>query len=183
MLLRILVRAKSEEEALTKTRIICEELLKEGQLDYYTLFDEDLPLAGKNRWGNYPPAIPYQTRLGKKLIEEGIKATWREFYEGYRKLKSLLKQYTARELFEEKVLTQKNLTRKVLYKIANKTVREDFFMLDYSLNQMKRELPFAWVLGENYLPIKSHKDLDFLLNHWKLEKGERWWVVPVDIHY
>ncbi|RLC83450.1 MAG: hypothetical protein DRJ03_17155 [Chloroflexi bacterium] len=183
MLLRIVIRGKSEEEALTRTRIICEKLLEKGKLDFYTLFDEDKPLAGKNRWGNLPPAVPYKTRLGKKLIKDGLKATWKEFHRGYKELKRILKQYTARELFEGKVLTQKNLARQVIYKIANKTVEEDFYMLDYYLDQIKRDIPFGWIIGEDGYPLRCQRELEFLMEVYKLSKGEKWWVVPVDIHY
>ncbi len=184
MLLRIVVRGKSEEEALTKTRIICEKLLDRGKLDYYTFFNEDLPLAGKNRWGKLPAAVPYETRLGKRLVKNGLKATWKEFHQGYKELKRLLKQYTARELFEGKVLTKKNLARQVIYKIANKTVEEDFYMIDYYLDQIKRDIPFGWVIGEDGYPIRCQRELEFLMKTWKLtSEKEKWWVVPVDIHY
>jgi len=182
MLLRILVPAKNKENARIRAGEIVNDLVRNGEFDYGVFFNEDLPLAGKNRWGSLPVAVPYNSRLGKRLIKQGIRFTWKEFYDGYKNLKRCLRKYTARELFEGKILSKRNSIKKVMEKITNEK-NDDLFMFDLWLWQLLRERYSYFVVGFNFGPIRNNTELKNLFEAIELSKGEKWWVVPVDVHY
>ena len=47
-IIKAILYANSEEEALDKAKSIFENLCGDGQaFDYYTLFNEDIPVSGK----------------------------------------------------------------------------------------------------------------------------------------
>ena len=181
MLLRILVLARDKREARTKADDICYTLQRAGEIDYYVFFDENEPLSGRNRWGPLPCVVPYESRLGKRLVKKGIKATWLEFYSGYKKVKKFLKEFTARELFEGKVFSKRNRVKKLVNKLTNK--REDFFEFEMGLWQLERGRHFRWVVGPEGVPVRNFTELERLFKVWTPNKGETWWVVPVDVHY
>ena len=182
MLITILVPAKNLREARTKAEEVVNELVNNGVFDYGVFFDEESPVAGKARWGPLPVATPYNSRVGKRLIKQGIRYTWNEFYDGYRNLKRCLRKYTARELFEEKILSKRNSIRKVMEKITNKK-NSDFFYLDLWLEQMLRKNQNCYVYAYQWGRIKSNSALERLFKFYKLSEREEWWVVPVDVHY
>ena len=100
--IRVIVKAKTKDDALGEARCAFEDLCGEGKsFDYFTMFDEDEPtVSGKARYGSIPAALKVSTKAGAKMVREGMEITRREFNEKLAKIREGLAKYTADELFE-----------------------------------------------------------------------------------
>lgn len=103
MIIRTIVYAKDEQEALAKARNDFDSMSGEGKdFDYFHMFDDEgTPVSGKGRWGNLPAVALATSTKGKKLIEDGFRYTKESFIESLSKVREALITYNNEELFDE----------------------------------------------------------------------------------
>ena len=106
MLICAIVYARDEEEALERGETIFEELVERGTFDYFGMFNDDTPFA-KERWGDVPAVVNIRHPDAKKLIDDAMEKTWKEFKENITVVRKLLDAYTDEEIFEETAKEEK----------------------------------------------------------------------------
>jgi len=181
MVIRAIVYAKTEDEALKKARKIFEQLC-ETEFDYFTLFNDDTStVSGKARWGELPVVAKADSKEGKRLIAEGMEATKREFLDSVAKIKNSLEKYSAEELFEMEGFSEEDL---------------DKFGIDFRHNCYRAGMYrgyLIWLYDDDGEGIRTPKHLKRVLEKWKSiyeDKGKEnpykdldIWVVPADVHF
>ena len=102
MIIRAIVYAGSYKGALEKGRVIFERLTEEGGVfDYYVTFDgEGSPVSGRGRWGYLPGVSLVTSRMGQKLIKDGMKWTKQGFIRSLQTLRKVLGERIDEEIFE-----------------------------------------------------------------------------------
>ena len=92
MVIRALVYAKTKEEALVNAKEVFDRLTEnQHPFDYYVTFDQNgLGSAGKDRWGKKPVAVKVNSKEGKKLLEEGLEFTKKEFMDNLKNVRAAL---------------------------------------------------------------------------------------------
>jgi len=170
MVIRAIVYAKDEEEALDKAKEIFSDLVEQRYFDYFTTFDEDgCGISGRDRWGDLPVVAPADSEVGKKLIEEGMELTWQEFQESLHVIKKCTKEKTAEKLFEDM----------------------RFRYACYHIGAYKGA--DIWLYDDDGEGIQNRDHLNNVLTKWKViyeDKGIEnpyrdcnIWVVPADVHF
>ena len=182
MVIRVLTYAKNQEQALEQAETILERLTDNQQpFDYYTMFrDEDSsPVSGKGRWGSgIPVAAKARSQKGKKLIEEGWKATVDEFTRHMTKIRRILSLYTDEEIMSECSNDPKikdmdlTLARHDMYK-AGSYEGSAIWLYDQDGSGIRDKEHLANVMGKWPHLDETHKAFE------KLDL----WVVPADVHY
>jgi len=179
MVIRALVAAKDEQEALEKAREIFEDLVEQEVFDYFVTFDEDTPVAGRRRWGNLPVVAEYDSKEGKALVEEGMKYTWDEFKEHITEVRKILNEFTDRELFEETPKLEKAVKDKLM---GNRETFTKLLMFSYHLKESARYPgPSVFLYMEHGEPITNRTSLKRAIE-WLRQRGKIY-VVPADVHY
>jgi hypothetical protein len=107
-IIRVIVYAKTESEAIDKARKNLERLCDEdnGPFDYFQMFgtyDDTSPVCGTARWGKMPTILLAHSKEGKKLITEGAKRTKAEFMRNIYQLRRYIETHTDEELYLERV--------------------------------------------------------------------------------
>jgi hypothetical protein len=98
--IRAIVYAEDEEEAMDQAKGIFDSMVERGIFDYYVTFDEEgNGISGKDRWGKLPVCATANSEEGKKLIDEGIKYTKDDFMENIKKIHDCMSKYSDEELF------------------------------------------------------------------------------------
>ena len=160
MVIRVIVYASSQEEALKKGKKVLSKLCEEEKFDYYATFDEEgLVVAGKDRWGNLPVVAKLSSKEGKKLISEGFCAMRKEFYRCLNKIRKYLKENSNKQLFEDT-----SLFRYYCYCLGQ-----------YSGSEI-------WLYNNDGEGIRNTRELKWALNPESISK-ENIWVVPADVHF
>ena len=96
MVIRTLVKADSEEEALERGIEVGETLEKREIFDYFNLFIGD---GAERRWGNLPPATRCDTEEGKEIIAENMEFIKKSFMEKLAIAKKTIEDKTPEEMF------------------------------------------------------------------------------------
>jgi len=180
MVIRAIVHARDEEEAMEKAKRVFEGLVKADRFDYYTTFDDtSSKMSGPARWGPLPPVARADSKEGKRLIEEGMTYTWEDFKYYIAKVRRLLREFSDRELFEEEPEEVKSIAMGLK---SDEDLLSDLRLIDIYLKHAARVRgPTAWLYdGEGY-PITNRRCLRIALE--PREKGTRAYVVPADVHY
>lgn len=162
MVIRAIVYAKNEEEALDNARSTFESLVNANTFDYYQMFDDEgTPVSGKGRWGEIPAVALATSKEGKKLIEDGIKYTEDEFDYAFRGIKESIDKPRA-ELVAD---------------IGS------FRYWCYIIGQYSGSSVFLY--DNDGCGIRSRDTLDKVLNKWDSEeyKDLDVYVVPADVHH
>lgn len=188
MVIRVLVFAEDEEEALDEAKGVYENLCGEDcPFDYYTTFDEDgYGVSGKDRWGEMPPAVKVCGDLGSpkcdqcserfkcyttqmnEMIEEAMQKTKQEFLEHLGYIKKYLTTHNDDQLFEE----------------------DDFKYHCHSAGQYQG--PNVWLYDQDGEGIRDHEHLRNVLSKWACNnegepspdyKDKNVYIVPADVHY
>lgn len=187
MVIGAIVYAHNEEEALVKARNTFEKLCGEGQaFDYYVLFDEELPMAGKSRWGNLPVVARADSPEGKKLIDSRMQATKNEFMQDMAQIREGLLNLTDEELFNEELGPNAIAMR------AFETVPRPGFSFDPSMIKYFVRLAGEYVGPSVYLydndgeGIRTPRYLNNVLNKW--DDADEYkdldiFIVPADVHH
>ncbi len=193
--IRIICYADTSEEARGKAENILNRLCGEdGQpFDYGTFFDEESSASGKSRWGNLTPVCLADSKEGKKLIDDGMKATKNSFMETIKSIREMINFYSDEELFDGEL---KDTKKKIIFSLEDKK--------DENLNKLSMFKYFCSCLGqyegtEIFLydddgeGIDNSKHLKNVLNKWKTiyedegkenpNKDKKAWVIPCDVHY
>ena len=195
-IIKAILYANSEEEALDKDKAIFENLCGDGQaFDYYTLFNEDSPVSGKARWGNLPVIARADSLEGKQLIDEGMQATRDEFMENIAHVREGLNNLTDEELFREE-LGPGAIAAKAFDESNSKT---DTFA--YNAHMIKYFMrgagaytgPDVYLYGQYGEGIRTPESPNNVLNKWRClyedegkenpYKDSDIFVVPADVHY
>lgn len=198
MVIRAIVYAHNEKEALDKARGIFENLCgQRGQLfDYFVLFDEDSPMSGKNRWGNLPAVARANSPEGKKLIDDGMQYTRDEFMRNMAQIREALLVLSDEELFTGELGPSAIAAR--AFDNANKG-REFLFTYDpgmvrHFMGKVGEYLgPSVYLYGDDGDGIRTPEHLGNVLNKWKCiyeDEGREnpykdldIFVVPADVHH
>jgi len=160
MVIRVIVYASSQKEALEKGKKVLTQLCEEEKFDYYATFDkEGLVVAGKDRWGNLPVAAKLSSKEGKKLISEGFCAMRRNFYHYLNKIREYLKENSNKQIFEDPTW---------------------FRFYCYCLGQYQGSE--VWLYNDDGEGIRNTTELKWALNPKGISK-ENIWIVPADVHY
>lgn len=197
MVIRALVYANNEAEALERGRGVFSDLVEQGIFDYFVTFDEEgRSVSGKDRWGNFPVAVRADTEIGMKLIREGLAATWSGFLENIRYIQNYIENVAIEDIFEEKK-------------------RDDFERFGVGFQFAcycigRYQGPDVWLYDQDGEGIRNTRHLMDVLERWKSiyedltddeaqrlspwdnERGRKKenpyrdrdiWVVPADVHY
>ena len=175
MVIRVIVYTKKGEDGLVNVKGILDRLCGEDRFfDYYTTFDNDTSrMSGKARWGNLPAISKVDSKEGKKLIDEGMEKTKRDFLEGLKIVRRVLKKKTDINIFKSRY--DKDMVKHRFWKLG------------------QYEGDCVWVYDNDGSGIREFKHLKNVLNKWEClyekrkkenpYKGMDIWVVPVDVHY
>jgi len=176
MVIRVIVYAKNSNEALGRATNILERLCEQGSFDYFSTFDED---------GSKLPAVcRADSKAGKKLIEEGMRATKKELFENLRRVRNGLKALTDEEIWEGK-----NKSREAEAPLEYDSRMLRHFMYDVG----KYSGSSYWLYDNDGSAIRDSEHLKDVLNKWACiyeDKGEEnphekldIFVVPAHVHY
>jgi hypothetical protein len=189
--IRIIVFAKTSEEALTKAKELFEKELVPRPFDYGAFFDDnESTMSGKARWGSLPAVARADSNEGKQLIQDGIDATKRDFQDNITCIREVLSLYSDEEIWHQEILDK---NKKMLEVIEEDDKRNKLFNL-----RMFKHFCFklgdyydGWLYGNDGELINDEEHLKNVLDKWKTlyeakkkdpYKGLDVWVIPVDIH-
>lgn len=162
MVIRAIVYAKSEEEALDNARSTFESLVNDNTFDYYQMFDDEgTPVSGKGRWGEIPAVALASSEEGKKLIEDAIKYTEDEFDYAFKGIKESIDKPRA-ELMAD---------------------FGSFRSWCYIIGQYNGSS--VWLYDNDGCGIRCVETLGRVLNKWDSDeyKDLNVYVVPADVHH
>ena len=175
MVIRAIVYANDEEEAMERARDVFDSLCEDHIFDYYTTFDEDEPMSGRARWGDLPVVAKADSPEGITLIDGGMEATKKEFMNYISRIRRILDEYTDEELYEAKY---------------------DSFYNDIRFNARQlgqRRGTTIWLYDHEGAGITTPDHLKDVLSKWRriyedkgkenpYDKDKEIWVVPADVH-
>jgi len=192
-LIGAIVYARSKKEALVKAKSVFRQLCGEGKaFDYFVTFDEDSPLAGRNRWGNYSVVAKADSQEGQDLINKLMGATRQGFMENMERIRKALEVLSDEELFTEELSDQ----TKVLMALGGRAWR-----FEYSPSMVKADMrsagshrgPGIHLYDQSGEGIRTPRHLSNVLTKWdELYKGRQEenpyaklevYVVPADVHF
>jgi len=184
MVIKVLVYAENEEDALDEAQSVFEGLCGEGQpFDYFSTFDEGW---ATERWGELPSAVKVCKDLGSpkcdkckdrfkcftgevnSMIAEAMERTKREFLDNLAEVKKLLVSKSDEELFED----------------------GDFKYRCHCCGSY--EGPDVWLYDHEGEGIRDSDHLKNVLEKWACNNGGQpdpelankdIYVVPADVHY
>ena len=168
MVIRAIVYAQDEKEGLEKAKTIFEGLCEGAgsHFDYYQSFDEEgTPVSGKGRWGELPGIALVDSPEGKKLIEEGMWATKKEFMTHLKIVRDVLASKSDAEIFG---------------------VEFDAEMFRYRCYCLgESEGPSVWLYDNNGEGVRTEERLTDTLRKWDSDeyKDLKVFVVPADVHF
>lgn len=167
--------AKSKEEALDCAEEIFTKLCEDQYpFDYYTLFNEnDAPASGKARWGEMISVTLANSKEGKKLVNDGMKATRSSFYNNIKEVRSRLEKYTDKELFNEK---DNDGMFKYYMHCAGSYEGHEIFLYDNDGAGIRNEKTLRNVLNKWDCLYKKEKS-------GNPHKNLNVYVIPCDVHY
>lgn len=156
-LVKLLVKADNEEEALEAAERDGNSLVEQGEFDWFTL---------DGRWDK-SVAVKLDSDKGKALVKEGMEASRRDFDKGLEAVKYMLENFSDDDIYNQNFGNQRDseiyLSRDQFRVVAGDSNCPCIFALDGDL----------W--GSR---IDNDKDLEYILN----KDTENLWIVPVDFH-
>lgn len=155
-LITLIVYAEDEDDAVSRATYILEDMCSGRRIyNWYSLFTEESKntTAGIGRWGKLPLVTPANSKIGKKLIDEGLDYTKKEIKESLSKLHEKI-----RDIKDEDI-------EKLIYKVLNED--DISYLYDNNGEAIINEERLNKVL--NKLDDSKYKDLKV-------------YVVPADIH-
>lgn len=194
MLIGAIVYGKNEQRAMKKAKSVFEYLLKCEIFDYYTTFDEDAVMSGKNRWGKYPPIVRVDSNEGKTLINSLWNYTKDKFLSRAQKLRYIFDLFTNEEIFNEECKDETKLIALSLkLRDFKETLRNLTLARYYMLHMGGYRGEGIYLYNDEAEGIQTKKDLDAVLNKYRCiyedngkenpHKDDFIWVIPADAHY
>lgn len=175
MVIRAIVYATDEEEALENAKGIFKELVNNTVFDYFTTFDEEgNACSGKGRWGELPAVALASSKEGKKLINEGMEYTKEEFKRAFQLVKQDIEKEEPLKNYMEETGAVNDLFRHYCYLLGQ-----------YEGNSI-------WLYDQDGAGVRDEKHLKNVLEKWKClnteastprYEGLNIYVVPADVHY
>ena len=180
-IIKILCYAKDKKEARERAEdILNNNLVGDGKaFDYGNFFDDD---DAKARWGNFPPVVLADTKEGKRLIKEGMRATKEDFKRNLKEVRRLVDFYSNEELVEGEVI---DIKKKILEKLNDKDKNPMgirlFKYFCFCLGQYQGTC--VWLYDDDGSGIRDSENLKNVLNKWGEKKDTRnCYIVPIDVH-
>jgi len=168
MTIRVIVSAKNAKEALATAKRRLDNLVGEGRdFDYYRTFDE------KDAYG-YPAVTEATSEAGMTMIREGMAFTRQEFLEAMAQIRGAM-FYTDEEIMNERRTS--NLKRGSL---------DDLGMIRLAFHKVGQYTgSYIWLYDGDGQGIRNQYDLDNVLTNYgrPLEKGDKLYVIPADMHF
>jgi len=194
MVIRAIVYADNEEDALREAKNVFDSLVDGGCFDYHTMFNTDeSAVSGKARWGPITPVALADSPEGKKLIDEGMELTKKEFMDSIKNVRSAIENFTDEELWIGK---RNDGVRGLADALLNeeKKMNSILFYFRYSCNNIGSYAgPQIWLYNTNGRGIRDINHLKNVLNKWSCiyeDVGKsnpyidkKIYVVPTDVHY
>lgn len=191
--IRIIVYAKTSKEALTKAKELFEKELVPKPFDYGAFFDEDKStVSGKARWGSLPAVTRADSKEGKQLIQEGMRATKQDFKDCITPIREVLNIYSDEEIWHKKILDENKKMLEVIEE--NNDKKDKLFNLEMFRHSCFKLGDYydGWLYGNDAELINDEEHLKNVLSKWRCiyeERNEKnpykdleIWVIPVDIH-
>lgn len=173
MLIRGLVREENAADALDRAKAdVFDPLVRRGVFDYYRTADMDgQGVAGTDRWGEYPTAVPARSQPGEDLIDSAWDATVEHYERSMDYVQEFFDDCDPSDLWEDLETGQE-------YR--------------YHFDQLGRQAGdpiYLYTTGGT--GIRSKPDLDSLysLTSYVYGRGrepvgeKQLYVVPADVHY
>ena len=149
MLVRAIVPGENKEKAFVNAENVFQDLVEQGYFNDYNIEYQDSKV------------VSVDSPQGRKLIEESLALTRKDFDENLKKVKDILSKATDDELFEE----------------SGKAKLFRYYC--YCLGQYAG--PYVWIYDRYGEGITSETDLNFALE--KEKDDEKLWIVLSDVHY
>lgn len=191
-IVRLIVYAKTKEEALNNAKKLLDERLVPRPYDYGTFFDEeDSVMSGKARWGNLVPVAKADSPEGADLIKDGIEFTKDEFTGNLDRVREMINKYSNEELWKQEVLDP---NKKMLEVIENENERKG---VSFNLHMFRYfchcigTYEDGWLYDHQGELIHDDDHLKHTLEKWQNCEGVKTdeykdlevYVVPVDVHH
>ena len=180
-LIKIIVYAKNEEDAVLNTENILDRICGDGKaFDYGSVLDED----GEKSWGVEKVSLA-NSKEGKRLIDEGMKDTKEDFMENIKAIRKLIEKYSDDEIFEEEEdLSKRDLRKAILDKLENK--KQEYNAWRYYFYKLGQyEGSNIYLYDNDGSGIRNFKHLKDVLNKWgsKDYQDLEIFVVCCDVHH
>ena len=166
MLIRGVVPAASPEDALSIAKhAVFDRLVRDDVFDYYVTADMDgRGVAGTDRWGEYPAAVPADHEDGHEQVENGWQATIDEYELAFERIDEFLESCDRCNLWEDEATHIRYSYP--FYKIGQFTGTSTFLYDQY---------------GQG---IRDRGHLDRVVTTPSSNRSdETVYVVPADVHY
>jgi len=177
MIIKILVFAGDEEEAVDEAHTVLENLCGDDRpFDYFNTFDGG---SATERWGELPEAVRvcgdfgtekcnecnerfhcYTTQMNA-MIKEAMEDTKQSFIDNLTRIKEYITTHTDDQLFEES-------------------------WFKFRCNQVGQDAgPCVWLYDQDGEGIRNTEHLNHVLNKWNDDglAKKNLYVVPADVHY
>jgi len=175
--IRAIVYAEDEEEAMDQAKEIFDNLVERGIFDYYVTFDEEgHGVSGKDRWGELPVCAEANSEGGKKLIDDGMKYTKDDFMENIKKIHVCMSKYSDEELFTG----------------GDEGSREIMLFRCYCYHVGQCGGGSVWLYDNDSEGIQTEKELDNVLGKYACiyedaggknpYANDTVWIIPADVH-
>jgi len=186
MLIAFIVYAQNEDEAYAHAEKLVNELCSVDIFDYYLSLDD------KDAQWSLPRVMRADSPEGKRLIDQLMNATWREFKEHITILRNLFEVFSDEEIFEEKPSELASLALSIK---NDKRLEDRLSGASYYLHSCSRYAcsHASYLFNHDGFPIMNRKALNSALSKWRdlfEEQGEEnpfadlnVYVVPFDVHY
>lgn len=166
--IRLIVYAKDENDAVASAEGVMQDVCGEGRLyDWYSLFTDNTKnsTSGIGRWGKLPLVTSANSKIGKELIDEGWNFTKEETKEALSELRKKTKDMTDEDI--------------------DKLIKNHDSELEYLAYKVSDEDNTSYLYDNDGTAIRDEDHLNKTLNKWNNPEYEKLkvYVVPVDVHW
>lgn len=179
-LIRMIVYADTKEQALEIAKENGLKLCERNYFDSYSCFDNDFAIS---RWGKMIPVVKADSKIGKKLIKEGMKYTKNKLMEHLKFIRELLNKYSDEEIIEQEVT---DVRKKILAGLSDEGMKKEqseLLMVTYNFNCFGQYSGGGiFVYDADAEGIRTQAELRKVLECYNRSK-KIVWVVPMDTHF
>ena len=183
MLIRVIVPAEDEDEALEKGKEIGDRLTEGpngiSDFDYYKSLDHEPGehrVAGADRWGHDIPAVtPLDSEQGEELVEEGWESTQKRFKKGLENCRTVIQHLSDEEIREEEY--------DALPEQAKEEIGSPFDVRGCFQRVAGYTSAYNFLYNRHGNPIRRRTELENLKTSVKQTSDVDLWVIPLDVHH